>query len=172
MRGRGPANGWRGRAGGIILLILGLVHLPLPQPDFHNIRHHDGQGEVCEFHDHLLRWHPGAGVASDVAVLHWHWFLPGAEPSPEGLGNGLAVHAHSPDWPAGAWSDDGPRVAPSIESRPLDRPALNPLDPPVSIAASVASASSPVAGIHPPLAFGATFAPGVSLTSLLHRWIC
>ena len=61
---------------GIILLILSMVHTPLPQPDFHNIRHHDGQGEVCEHHDHLLRWHPGATVASDVAVLHWHWFLP------------------------------------------------------------------------------------------------
>lgn len=172
MGGRCLANPWSGRAGGIILLILGLVHTPLPMPDFHNIRHHDDHGEVCEFHDHLLRWHPGAGLASDVAVLHWHWFLPGAEPAAERLGDGPAVHPHAPDWPAGSCDNDGPRVAPSTASRPLDRPALSPLDLPTSVASSVASALTPEAGIHPPLAFGATFAPGVSLTSLLHRWVC
>src|SRR3954452_18321557 len=69
------------RSLGIVFLILSLVHAPLPQPDFHNIRHHDGPGEVCDHHDHLLRWHPGAGVARDVAILHWHWFLPTSEPS-------------------------------------------------------------------------------------------
>ena len=81
---------------GIMIVILGLVHTPLPQPDFHNIRHHDGAGEVCEHHDHLIQWHPGAGIASDVAVLHWHWFLPsppGTDPSPPG--SGLAVHART-----------------------------------------------------------------------------
>ena len=123
MRWRGPATTWSGRTVGITLLILGLVHAPLPEPDFHNIRHHDGAGEVCEHHDHLLRWHPGAGVASDVAVLHWHWFLPGSDPSPDGS-SGPAVHAHAPDWPAGSWDDDGPRVAPDVASRFLDRPAL------------------------------------------------
>src|SRR3954471_23157864 len=94
---------------GIMLLILGLVHTPLPQPDFHNIRHHDAPGEVCEHHDHLLLWHPAAGIADDVAVLHWHWFLALAEPSdasPEH--SGPALHAHVVDWQATTW-DDGPR---------------------------------------------------------------
>jgi hypothetical protein len=59
----------------IALLILGLVPIPLPQIDFHNIRHHDGPGEVCEFHDHLLVWHPDAGLSEDVAVWHCHWLL-------------------------------------------------------------------------------------------------
>ena len=89
MRWRRLAPTWNGRTLGISLLILSLVHTPLPQPDFHNIRHHDGPGEVCEHHDHLLRWHPGAGVARDVAVLHWHWFLPadpGTDPPAEGSG--------------------------------------------------------------------------------------
>ena len=43
---------------GILFVILSLVHAPLPEPDFHNIRHHDRPGEVCDHHDHLLRWHP------------------------------------------------------------------------------------------------------------------
>ena len=41
---------------GITLLILSLVHAPWPQADFHNVRHHDEPGQVCEHHDHLLRY--------------------------------------------------------------------------------------------------------------------
>src|SRR3954447_16850785 len=96
---------------GILIVILGLVHAPLPQPDFHNIRHHDAPGEVCEHHDHLLSWHPGAGIANDVAVLHWHWFFPAAEPfdlSPEHAGP--ALHAHVADWQASTW-EQGPQVS-------------------------------------------------------------
>jgi len=61
---------------GIAMLILGLFRVPLPQADFHNIRHHHGVGEVCPHHDHLLRWHPTASQDDDVAVVHWHWFVP------------------------------------------------------------------------------------------------
>ena len=61
---------------GVVLLALGLFRVPLPQADFHNIRHHDGTGEVCPHHDHLLRWHPKASQNEDVAMLHWHWFVP------------------------------------------------------------------------------------------------
>src|SRR5437763_1208571 len=113
MRWRRPAKPRSGHTVGIVLLILSLVHTPLPEPDFHNIRHHDGPGEVCDHHDHLLRWHPGAGVARDVAVLHWHWFLPtpaGSDASPAPGGAGPALHAHAPVWLAGSWDDDGPRV--------------------------------------------------------------
>src|SRR5438067_12993039 len=95
---RRPARHRGTRSLGIVITILGLVHAPLPQPDFHNIRHHDGPGEVCEHHDHLLRWHPGAGIADDVAVLHWHWFLPTVEPfDPSPVPAGPAVHAHVVD---------------------------------------------------------------------------
>ncbi len=87
---------------GMIMLIPGLLHVPLPQADFHVIRHHHGYGEVCPHHDHLLRWHPQAGESEDVAVLHWHWLLPQSldvlvgDPNP-------VLHAHvndilQPEW--------------------------------------------------------------------------
>ena len=66
----------RASALGVGLLILSLVHVPLPQADYHNIRHHDKPGEICGYHDHLLRWHPSADVDDDVTMLHWHWFVP------------------------------------------------------------------------------------------------
>ena len=68
---------WRRAASmGIGILILSLVHVPLPQADYHNIRHHDAPGEICGYHDHLLRWHPSADHDDDVTMLHWHWFVP------------------------------------------------------------------------------------------------
>src|SRR5436190_2129737 len=94
------------RSLGITLLIFSLVHTPLPQADFHNIRHHDAPGEVCEHHDHLLRWHPGAGSAEDVAILHWHWFLPlPGDSASSGGGAGPALHAHVADVLATNWDD-------------------------------------------------------------------
>jgi hypothetical protein len=61
------------------LLICSVVQVPLPQPDYHNIRHHDAPGEICLYHHHLLRWHPTADADRDVALLHWHWFVPPVE---------------------------------------------------------------------------------------------
>jgi hypothetical protein len=156
----------------VALAAFSLVHAPLPQPDFHNIRHHDGPGEVCEYHDHLLRWHPGAGLARDVAVLHWHWFLPsaaGEEPPAES--SGPAVHAHTPGWLTATW-EDGPRVTADTAVRLAPRPAPCPLEQPLSTLAPALSGLAPPPGIRPPLAFGATFAPGVSAASRLHRWNC
>jgi hypothetical protein len=83
-----------------------VIHVPLPQADYHNVRHHDGAGEVCEHHDHLLRWHPTAESDADVALLHWHWFLPlleVADPHQRSdddhhrPGSGPALHAHVGD---------------------------------------------------------------------------
>ena len=74
MLNRPKAVAWR--MVGMIMLIPGLLHVPLPEADFHVIRHHHGYGEVCPHHDHLLRWHPLADESEDVAVLHWHWLLP------------------------------------------------------------------------------------------------
>ena len=103
MRRRGWGRPGNKHALGVVFLTFGLVHVPLPQADFHNIRHHDAPGELCVYHDHLLQWHPGAGSASDVAVLHWHWVLPSVDGSerdgmarPDGS---TALHAHMPDWP-------------------------------------------------------------------------
>ena len=95
-----------------ILLVLGLVRVPFPQADYHNVRHHHAAGEVCPHHDHLLRWHPAASQNEDVALLHWHWFLPNSQDSgrdpddenpPEKPASGTAIHAHlydgmEPDW--------------------------------------------------------------------------
>ena len=85
-----------GRALGIILLIPGLLQVPLPQADFHIIRHHHGAGEVCPQHDHLLRWHPQAADGQDVAVLHWHWLLPKSL-DPSRVDNTPSLHAHDVD---------------------------------------------------------------------------
>jgi hypothetical protein len=89
----------------MLMLIPGLLHVPIPQADFHVIRHHHGYGEVCPHHDHLLRWHPQAGESEDVAVLHWHWLLPQSldvllgEPNP-------ALHAHVNDILQPEWNGD------------------------------------------------------------------
>jgi hypothetical protein len=92
---------------GIGFVVLSLVHVPLPQADYHNIRHHDAPGEICAFHDHLLRWHPSADFDDDVALLHWHWFVPVVELGDQHLrpsddhhrpGSGPAMHAHVGDW--------------------------------------------------------------------------
>lgn len=85
---------------GIALLIPGLLRAPLPQVDFHVIRHHHGEGEDCPRHNHLLRWHPYAGESEAEAVLHWHWVLPqcpnvalSGEPSEDNP----VLHAHDAD---------------------------------------------------------------------------
>ncbi|QEH38528.1 hypothetical protein OJF2_71310 [Aquisphaera giovannonii] len=125
---RRPARVCLGRLIGIALLIPGLFHVPLPQADFHNVRHHDGDGELCPNHEHLLRWHPSAGAADDVAMLHWHWLPPnrqgGSPPETDGLSNDLghrgvpagpALHAYlpldatAPDWGRTVAIDPDPR---------------------------------------------------------------
>ena len=160
---------------GIILLILGFAHLPLPQADFHNIRHHDAPGEVCEHHDHLLRWHPDAGLAEDVAILHWHWIFPFARAMTQPQ-SGPALHAHVPG--ETAWPDttreEKPRVLPDTPSRLLARvTALDaaPLPPPLDRAA-LERAAVPIVLPCRALTFGATFAPRAALSTLLQRWVC
>ena len=169
---RGPVRRRDARGLGIAFLIFSLVHTPLPQPDFHNIRHHDAPGEVCEHHDHLLLWHPGASGAQDVALLHWHWFWPAPDrPGPPLEGEGHAVHAHVADWFASTW-DDGPRVVPDDHSRLIPRPDSSPGSPALldSLAGWSDAPASP--GRSRPSALGATFARGVPLTALLQRWSC
>lgn len=113
---------------GIGILILSSIRVPLPQADYHNVRHHDAPGEVCVYHDHLLRWHPSADSAADVAMLHWHWFAPIVEPGadrrgssdePRAPGSGPALHAHLGDWPAPDWTGTA-MVRPDARGRFLD----------------------------------------------------
>lgn len=113
---------WRGlRMLGIGVLILSTVRFPLPQADYHNVRHHDAPGEVCPYHDHLLRWHPSAGLAADVAILHWHWFMPLADPGPldDSRHQGPLAHAHINDWLAPDWTGT-PMVRPETRGRIAD----------------------------------------------------
>jgi hypothetical protein len=162
----------RSRVLGIILLILGLVHAPWPQADFHNVRHHDQPGQVCEYHDHLLRWHPDASAADDVAILHWHWVLPTSGPIESGhSGNGPMLHAYVSGWDATS-PDPGPQVTLDSSSRLID------LNPPFPLALEAAPFATPVdrpglrERLGPLRTFSATFAPRISLASRLQRWSC
>jgi hypothetical protein len=160
-----------GRRLGIVLLILGLVRTPLPQPDYHNIRHHDSPGEVCEHHDHLLRWHPGAGRADDVAILHWHWFFPATDPFDlRPAGNGPAVHAHVVDWQAATW-EDGPNLSAAPPAR--GTLTLQPAPGPTSVTLPALATTTLVAtSCRPARSFSATFAPAAPLACLFQRWDC
>jgi hypothetical protein len=163
---------------GLGILILSLVHVPLPQADYHNIRHHDAAGEICGYHDHLLRWHPSADLDDDVTMLHWHWFVPVVEfgdhhqgPDDEHHGPGPSVHAQFGDWPAPDWHGD-PVVHPDSRGRLLDHLVLGQSD------ASIAYLSGDLAPIDPQsgrFCFRAHYPPGAlraSRTALFQRWNC
>ena len=156
----------------VSLLIFALLPTPWPKVEFHNVRHHDAPGQVCEYHDHLLRWHPDAGNAEDVAVFHWHWAWPSKTPSESGHeGNGLRLHAYL--------ADD---ALPSTNSAPMivaDTSARLSVAPVVAAPSLVIAFPLPSLDLValrssalPPSTFGATFAPRTSLTSRLHRWSC
>src|SRR5207248_8611311 len=165
---------------GIGMLILSAIHIPLPQADYHNIRHHDAPGEICPFHDHLLRWHPAAASDADVALLHWHWFVPlvqpgayqpGADDDEHRLpGSGPALHAHVGDWPEPDWTGQ-PVIRPERRGRFLGHLALS-----LSGAGS-GSLSSPFATDRPATGAFSASPPGVASVraariALFPRWNC
>jgi hypothetical protein len=105
--------------------MLGLIRVPLPQPDYHSIRHHHEAGELCPYHDHLLRWHPSASQNDDVAVLHWHWFVPQTEDfgrssentnRPYNPVSSPSLHAHLVDFAEPDWDGD-PLIRPDLRGR-------------------------------------------------------
>src|SRR6516165_9514795 len=103
------------------MLILSTIRVPLPQADYHNIRHHDGPGEICAYHDHLLRWHPSADANDDVVLLHWHWVVPLVDFTGYGGGAsdrypGQAVHAHRVNLPESEWHME-PAFTPDTRGR-------------------------------------------------------
>jgi hypothetical protein len=168
------------RIAGIGILILSTIRVPLPQADYHNIRHHDAPGEVCGYHDHLLRWHPSADSATDVAMLHWHWFAPLVEPGagrpgssdePRAPGSGPSLHAHLGDWPAPDWTGS-PLVRPDVRGRFVDLLSLGLTGP------SPLHASSRIADIDPgPYLLsgwtdGGAAGPRAGILSLIPRWNC
>jgi hypothetical protein len=119
---------------GIGLLIAGFVRVPLPQADYHNIRHHDAPGEICVYHDHLLRWHPSADSDDDVALLHWHWFVPDLEFAGDGRVStdqrhspvsGPTLHAHLANLPESEWRGE-PLISPESRGRVLEILKLSP----------------------------------------------
>ena len=165
------------RTFGIMCLALSLVHSPLPWPDFHNVRHHDGTGEICANHEHLLRWHPDAKLAEDVAMLHWHWFVPLDGGSVPANGHdGLTLHASAPEWPCGSLCEHRNSVSTPCEItqaltgviRTLTNPdvatifSLQP-DPPPKLRLGAASLLT---------CYSATFRAHASLPTLLQRWTC
>ncbi len=157
---------------GIILLILSLVHAPWPQADFHNVRHQDQAGKVCEFHDHLLRWHPDAGEADDVAILHWHWVLPSSGPIEKNhTGDGPALHAYVSGWDLNS-PDSSPVVAPDRSSRLIDLPSPSLLASDLAPFALAVDRPDLRDRLGPIRTFGATFAPRISFASRLQRWSC
>jgi hypothetical protein len=165
---------------GVVLLVLGLIRVPLPQADFHNIRHHHGAGEVCPHHDHLLRWHPKASQSDDVAMLHWHWFLPqtqegGGSPASGDDENtpfsGHALHAYLADCLEPNWNAD-PVIRPDARGRSLQHisPGVSLLNPSSSLASLVELSVPPAAksASSLPLAAG----PRAGLIDLFQRSNC
>jgi hypothetical protein len=129
--------------------------VPLPQADFHNIRHHDGTGEVCPHHDHLLRWHPKASQNDDVAILHWHWFVPQSPDGDRSPGSGEdqnnpaprhALHAYLADCLEPDWNAD-----PVIRADARGR-ALQSIAPGLSLLAPCVGSNSLVLASPPPAA--------------------
>jgi len=152
----------------------------LPQADYHNVRHHDAPGEICGYHDHLLRWHPSADLDDDVTMLHWHWFVPIVEfgdhhqrPDDDHhrTGSGPAVHAQLGDWPAPDWRGD-PVVRPESRARLVDHLALG-----LSDGSQLHSADQPILVGPNRARFSAHDRNGTgglraSRTALLQRWNC
>jgi hypothetical protein len=172
---------WRGaRILGIGVVILSVIHVPLPQADFHNIRHHDEPGQICLYHDHLLRWHPSAESNDDVSLLHWHWFVPSVEPGDQNQGpnddhhrpgSGPALHAHVGD---GLQPDDWrgePVMHPDSRGRFLDHLALG-----QSTSCSANASGELTVEPDPGRFFGCSLGPADGLraarTALFQRWNC
>jgi hypothetical protein len=165
---------------GIGMLILSTIRVPLPQADYHNIRHHDGPGEVCLYHDHLLRWHPSADFAADVAMLHWHWVAPlvepgagrpGGDPEHRAPGSGPALHAHVGDWPEPDWTGT-PLVRPDTRGRLLDLLTLGLTGS--SALAAIARVADTDPGAHHLFGWPSDGAAGprASIFRLSSRWNC
>ncbi len=165
-----------GKLLGISLLIASVVRVPLPQADYHNIRHHDVPGEICLFHDHLLRWHPSAASDDDVALLHWHWFVPLAEAddpnqSASNDHQGPVLHAHFSDWPEPDWLDQ-PVISPDVRGRFIEDLAHSLTAADYAYLASQFTPTASDAGLFRVFADGPADGLRAGRIAFLERWNC
>jgi hypothetical protein len=162
------------------LLILSVIHVPLPLADYHNIRHHDRPGEICPYHDHLLRWHPTANWDADVSIFHWHWFVPVVSPGQSQQAGddegsrpvrGPVLHAQVGDWPEPDWTGE-PVIRPDSRGRLLELVNLG------LAGKCSACASGLMALVNPeprPSAAGSSGGPGgfrAARLAQFQRWNC
>jgi hypothetical protein len=153
------------------LLILCLAPIPLPVPDYHDLGHRHGEGQVCTDHEHLLRWHPDDVPSDEGAVLHWHWvtFLLGT-PDPATSADGPVDPTGSPD-PLAFALGGGPQFTPAVAMRPRLKVArlVGLLLPPGAVASSSVALTGPAPTAR---GFGSTYGPRTSRASLFQRWDC
>ena len=165
---------------GIALLMPVLFRVPLPQPDYHNVRHHHGAGEVCPITIICSDGHPSANQASDVAMLHWHWFVPrsqarefssGSDDDHHGPASGPALHAYLADCLEPDWKGD-PVIRPDGRGRFLQHLASG------SSVTNLAADSTPLtlAATHPSRAHSSIPIASAcfcgDLFGLCQRWNC
>jgi hypothetical protein len=172
---------WRGtRDLGICILILSVVHVPLPQADYHNIRHHDAPGEICVYHDHLLRWHPSADLDDDVTMFHWHWFVPLVEPGNhhqsdddehQGPGSGPSLHAHFGDWMEPDCRGE-PVVRPDSRGRLVNYLVLGLSDSSLAYLSDQLAPLDPQSGRFSTHTHNPSDGVRASRTALFQRWNC
>jgi hypothetical protein len=169
-----------GRALGIGILILSVIRIPLPQADYHNIRHHDAPGEVCLYHDHLLRWHPSADSNDDVSLLHWHWSVPlvelpnhyqGANDEHHRPASGPALHAHLGDWPEPYWRAE-PVIRPDARGRFLEQFTLGLSAPSSTYLSAQLAPLNPASGRFSAGAGCADDGLRAARIALFQRWNC
>lgn len=168
------ANRRGGSRGLIALIVLALSHAPLPVADFHTIAHHDAPGEVCELHDHLLRWHPDAGNSESVAVLHWHWLSPLDFPWQTAASDRFpAIHAHAGEAAIANWNADLSIVPEPSEAARIDLSIRHQLVFVISACDLIGAGEEPRAGPPAaPQAYSATFGESGRLIKLLHHFTC
>ena len=158
----------------IALIVLALSHAPLPVADFHTIAHHDAPGEVCELHDHLLRWHPDAGHSEAIAVLHWHWLSPIDFPwQTAGADRFPAIHAHADDAAIANWNADLSIVSEPSAVLRIDLSIRHDLVYAIATCDLIGDRGEPRAGPPAsPCAYSATFGESGRLIKLLHHFTC
>jgi hypothetical protein len=163
----------RMRSVAVLVLTVAVTRVPLPAPDYHNVRHHDGPNEVCEHHDHLLRWHPWAGAEADVSILHWHWLVPLGMDDPVLNPDGPRVHAHRPEPPAFPAASEPGLVEEGVGRRTGGEPRLS--EPPGMVAGIGAEGMESVWPVGMRSGARAGIPPGCDAAvrrARLQRWTC
>ena len=175
---RSPCSrvGWHGIVSvqlGITLLILGLVHMPLP-----SLTITMSGTMTCRARSASITTTCSAGILRparrrDVAFLHWHWFLPSSEPDgPPASESGPAIHAYAPDWQV-TDPNSGPQLLPDTSSSLLLRLASRTVLPSLAFLPPAGLNDLPAqADGWSSMTLGASLALHFPTSSLLQRWDC